>query len=71
MKHDTVHVIEIKGQPVRAKARRLRPEVYEQTKKEFEYLMEQGICRPSKSNWSSPLHVVNKKPNGMRPVGDY
>ncbi|GFY16286.1 pol polyprotein [Trichonephila clavipes] len=54
MKHDTVHVIETKGQPVHAKARRLRPEVYEQTKKEFEYIMEQGICRPSKSNWSSP-----------------
>ncbi|GFV21188.1 hypothetical protein TNCV_4268211 [Trichonephila clavipes] len=32
--------------------------------------MKQGICRPSKSNWSS-LHVVNKKPNGIRPVGDY
>ncbi|GFW42935.1 retrovirus-related Pol polyprotein from transposon 297 [Trichonephila clavipes] len=71
MKHDTVHVIETKGQPVHAKARRLRPEVYEQTKKEFEYMMEQGICRPSKSSWSSPLHVVNKKPNGIRPVGDY
>ncbi|GFU82474.1 retrovirus-related Pol polyprotein from transposon opus [Trichonephila clavipes] len=71
MKHDTVHVIETKGQPVHAKARRLRLEVYEQTKKEFEYIMEQGICRPSKSNWSSPLHVVNKKPNGIRPVGDY
>ncbi|GFT94658.1 hypothetical protein TNCV_1990811 [Trichonephila clavipes] len=29
MKHDTVHVIETKGQPIHAKARRLRPEVYE------------------------------------------
>ncbi|GFW44445.1 hypothetical protein TNCV_1748741 [Trichonephila clavipes] len=33
--------------------------------------MKQRICRPSKSYWSSPLHVVNKEPNGIRPVGDY
>ncbi|GFU06763.1 hypothetical protein TNCV_4353271 [Trichonephila clavipes] len=59
-----------KGQPVHAKARRLRPEVYEQTKKEFEYIMELEICRTSKINWSSPLPVVNKKPNGIRPVSD-
>ncbi|GFT66699.1 gag-pol polyprotein [Trichonephila clavipes] len=71
MKHDTVHVFETEGQPVHAKARRLRSEVYEQTKEEFEYIMEQGICRPSKSNWSFPLHVLNKKPNGILPVGEY
>ncbi|GFQ81144.1 gag-pol polyprotein [Trichonephila clavata] len=50
VKHDTVHFFETKGQPVHAKGRRLRPELYEQTKKELEYMMEQGIGRPSKSN---------------------
>ncbi|GFT42396.1 gag-pol polyprotein [Nephila pilipes] len=50
IKHDTVHFIEIKGQPVHAKVKRLRPEVFKETKKEFEYMIDQGICRPSKSN---------------------
>lgn len=31
-----------------------------------------GIARPSSSNWSSPLHMVHKKPPGdWRPCGDY
>lgn len=34
-------------------------------------MLEQGICRPSKSPWSSPLHVVSKKSGSIRPVGDY
>ncbi|GFX12739.1 transposable element Tcb1 transposase [Trichonephila clavipes] len=71
VKHDAVHLIETKGQLVHAKSSRLRPEDYELTKKEFEYMMEQGICRPSKSNLSSPLHVVNKQSNGIRPMSNY
>lgn len=34
-------------------------------------MLEQGICRPSKSPWSSPLHVVPKGCGSIRPVGDY
>ncbi|GFQ99394.1 gag-pol polyprotein [Trichonephila clavata] len=34
-------------------------------------MLEQGICRPSKSPWSSPLHVVAKSSGSIRPVGDY
>ncbi|GFW89804.1 transposon Ty3-G Gag-Pol polyprotein [Trichonephila clavipes] len=30
-----------------------------------------GIIRPSKSPWSSPLHVVPKSDSTIRPVGDY
>ncbi|GFT38916.1 hypothetical protein TNCV_857991 [Trichonephila clavipes] len=40
-------------------------------KVEFEFLLAQGIIRPSKSPWSSPLHVVPKSDSTVRPVGDY
>ena len=33
--------------------------------------MEKGICRPSKSQWASPLHLVRKPNNEWRPCGDY
>ncbi|GFW25124.1 hypothetical protein TNCV_3156271 [Trichonephila clavipes] len=40
-------------------------------KVEFEFLLAQSIIRPSKSLWSSPLHVVPKSDSTVRPVGDY
>ncbi|GFV00924.1 retrovirus-related Pol polyprotein from transposon 297 [Trichonephila clavipes] len=33
--------------------------------------MSQGIIRPSKSPWASPLHVVKKSNGEYRPCGDY
>lgn len=33
--------------------------------------MEYGICRPSDSNWASPLHRAKKSNGAWRPCGDY
>lgn len=71
VKHDTVHFIETNGPPIHSKPRRLDPKKYEEVKKEFEFMLNQGLCRPSKSPWSSPLHVVSKSSGGIRAVGDY
>lgn len=70
-KHNVEHHIETTGPPLYCKARPLPPHRYEAAKKEFQTMMDQGLCRPSKSPWASPLHVV-PKPNGdLRVCGDY
>ncbi|GFT98976.1 gag-pol polyprotein [Trichonephila clavipes] len=69
--HGTVHHIITTGPPVTARPRRLHPKLYDVVKVEFEFLLAQGIIRPSKSPWSSPLHVVPKSDSTVRPVGDY
>lgn len=56
----TTHHIETKGPPVFARPRRLDAEKLKAARAEFRYLMERGICRPSKSNWASPLHMSKR-----------
>lgn len=68
---DMYHYIEVTGQPVHARSRPLPPDRYKKVKEEFKLMQEMGICRPSKSQWASPLHVVSKKNGDIRPVGDY
>lgn len=69
--HSIRHFIETRGPPVYSKARRLPPERYNAARQEFQRMMEEGICRPSKSPWASPLHIVMKKDGTMRFCGDY
>lgn len=66
----TLHHIATKGQPIKERARRLSPVRYKAAKEEFDYLIQMGICRPSKSPWAAPLHMARKK-TSWRPCGDY
>ncbi|XP_052746959.1 uncharacterized protein LOC112050731 [Bicyclus anynana] len=71
VKHEVVHHIETTGPPLYARARPLPPDRYAAAKAEFDRMVEQGICRPSKSPWASPLHIVKKKDGSLRVCGDY
>lgn len=71
IKHDVIHCIDTTGQPVSEKTRRLNVEKMIIAKKEIENWLRLGICRPSKSNWASPLHLTKKKNGSWRVCGDY
>lgn len=71
VKHSVSHCIETSGQPCRAKVRRLSKEKMIIAKNEIEIWLKQGVCRPSKSNWSSPIHLAKKKDGNWRLCGDY
>ncbi|GFV13734.1 hypothetical protein TNCV_2500681 [Trichonephila clavipes] len=72
IKHNFFHYIETVGTPVHARARKLNPQQSAAAKQEFQYILDQGIIIPSKSNRCSPLHMVSKKDTkSLRPCGDY
>ncbi|XP_017468397.1 PREDICTED: uncharacterized protein LOC108360561 [Rhagoletis zephyria] len=54
------HHIETRGAPVVQKVRRLSPQKLELAKKAFGYLLDWGICQRSGSQWTRPLHMVQK-----------
>ena len=65
------HIKTTPGPPVHSKPRRLAPDRYRKVKAEFDLMIKLGIIRPSRSPWSSPLHVVPKEDGTLRPCGDY
>ncbi|GFX14502.1 transposon Ty3-G Gag-Pol polyprotein [Trichonephila clavipes] len=71
VKHGVKHHILTTGQPVYSKARQLAPDKSKLVKQEFQFMLDNDIIRPSKSQWASPLHLVNKKDGTLRPCGDY
>ncbi|GBM57241.1 Transposon Ty3-I Gag-Pol polyprotein [Araneus ventricosus] len=58
------------GPPLFPKPLRVHPKVSNEVKKEFQYLIDQRICSPSKSPWASPIHVVPKADGSYRVCGD-
>lgn len=70
-KANVTHHLTTVGQPVTAKVRQLPKHKLEAARKEFNELLRLGICRPSKSNYASPLHLVKKTNGEWRPCGDY
>ena len=57
--------------PLRERVRPLSPEKTVFLKEEIQILTRNGVIRPSKSPWASPIHIVTKSDNSYRLCGDY
>lgn len=72
VRHSVTHHIETCGPPKVSRARRLAPDRLSAAKAEVQELLKDGTLRPSKSSWSSPIHLVPKsQPGRWRLCGDY
>ena len=58
--HGVKHHIPTNCHPIQSKARKLNPEKLEIAKREFQKLIDLGVCYRGKSEWSSPLMVAQK-----------
>lgn len=65
------HAIITQGHQVSCRPRRLTGEKLTAAREHFQELMARGIVQPSKSSWSSPIHLVQKTTGEWRIVGDY
>lgn len=63
VKHNVVHHIFTNGRLPYSKPRRLDPSKHKTAQAEFEHMVNLGICRPSSSPYSSPLHMIPNKDN--------
>ena len=71
VRHSVTHHIETCGPPKVSRARRLAPDRLSAAKAEVQELLKDGTLRPSKSSWSSPIHLVPKsQPGRWRLCGD-
>lgn len=70
--HGVKHYINTENNaPVYSRARRIGPQFMQLVKQEFQILLDAGIVSPSKSQWASPVHLVEKKNGTWRVCGDY
>lgn len=69
--HDVEHILQTIGPPLFARPRQLPPDRLAIVRREFDFVLKQGICRPSVSSWASPLLLIAKKDGSFRPCGDY
>ena len=65
------HAIHTSGPPVFERPRRLYGERLQAAQELFRNLQDRGIVRSSSRQWTSPLHMVDRKDGGHRVTGDY
>lgn len=71
IKHNFLHRIITEGTPVSQRPRRLNPTLRDAAEATLQKMLMDGTIRPSSSPWSSPIHLVPKKSEDWRLVGDY
>ena len=66
------HVIDTgSAQPIKQRPRRASPNAEAEINKQVEEMLDNGICRVSKSPWSSSVVLVKKKDGSLRFATDY